>query len=135
MPTQVFPGSFNSLTEIAALIQQASKEAGLDECATYKIETSVDEACSNIIEHAYAGSTDGTIEITYTINSDRLTIVLKDHGQPFNPKSIPSPDTKAPIEDRKAHGMGLYMMRKWMDEITFEFRDGTNILTMVKFLG
>lgn len=104
--------------------------------ATYKVETAVDEACSNIIEHAYGGEDVGVIVCSYRLESDRLTIELKDTGKPFNPASIPAPDTGAPLSERKANGLGLYFMQQMMDEIDFHSDpEEGNVLRMVKYKG
>lgn len=135
MPTVEFPGRYDSLEKIAFLVQQAAQEFGLDSCAAYGVETAVDEACSNIIEHAYGGENKGTIELTYEIVGSELIITLKDSGRKFNPKKINPPNLTAPLKNRQAHGLGLYFMRQWMDEIRFERIQGRNILTMIKRKG
>lgn len=130
----VFPGRFSSLQDIAEFVRNAAKEAGLDRCATYTVETAVDEACSNIIEHAYGGENKGDIDCTCAIDESRLTIVLMDHGITFDPEAVPLPKTKAALEERKASGLGLYFMRQMMDEVHFDFqKDERNVLTMVKY--
>lgn len=133
MPTSKFPASFESLSKIRKFIQQATDEAGLDESSTYAVKLAVDEACSNIIEHAYGEESKGDIKCTYKIANDSLTIVLRDHGRPFDPDSIPEPNFGAPIEQLKPRGAGLFLMRKLMDKVEFKFDPHSgNILTMVK---
>jgi len=96
----------------------------------------VDEACTNIIEHAYGGEGRGDIEITWRISGDRLTVILHDYGRQFDPTDVPPPDIGASLEDRNARGLGLYFMRRLMDEVEFEFTPGSgNVLTMVKYRG
>ncbi|HTX79376.1 MAG TPA: ATP-binding protein [Longilinea sp.] len=133
MPTLTFPGRYDSLNKIASFIRQAAQEAQLSDFATYEVETAIDEACSNIIEHAYGGEDRGTIECTYEVSDDRLTIVLRDHGKPFDPSKVPTPDLKSPLGNRKTHGLGLYIMRQWMDKVEFDKTKDTNILTMIKY--
>ena len=135
MPTMEFPGRYDSLEKIAELVQQAAQELGLDSCAAYAVETAVDEACSNIIEHAYGGENKGKIELTYSIEGNELIITLRDNGKRFNPKRVSSPNLNAPLKNRQAHGLGLFFMRQWMDEIRFERVKGYNVLTMVKRKG
>lgn len=135
MPTVVFPGRYDSLEKIANLIQQAAMEFGLDSCAAYGVETAVDEACSNIIEHAYGGENKGSIELTYEIADRELIITLKDSGKRFNPKKIAPPNLTAPLKNRQPHGLGLFFMRQWMDEIRFERNAGYNVLIMIKRKG
>ncbi|HEY9076723.1 MAG TPA: ATP-binding protein [Anaerolineaceae bacterium] len=130
--TQVFPGRCSSLEKIAEFVRTAAQQAGLDDFATYQVETAVDEACSNIIEHAYQ-NTEGEIICTCREEIDRLIITLQDQGQPFDGSNIPEPDLCCDLESRSNHGLGLYFMRKWMDEVRFEYDPALgNKLTMIK---
>jgi serine/threonine-protein kinase RsbW len=135
MPTMEFPGRYDSLEKIAITVQKAAQELGLDSCAAYAVETAVDEACSNIIEHAYGGENKGTIRLTYDISGNELIIVLIDSGKKFDPKKIAKPNLHAPLKDRQTHGLGLYFMRQWMDEVRFDHVEGFNVLTMIKRKG
>jgi len=133
MTTVVFPGRYESLAKIGEYIRRVAMNAGFDSLSTYTVETAVDEACSNIIEHAYGGEERGDIECTCSETADKLTIILCDQGEPFDPNSVSEPDLSLPLEDRDNHGLGLYFMRKWMDEIHFEQRPGGgNIVKMIK---
>ena len=135
MEHAIFPGRYENLEKICDLVTTQATQAGFDDTAVYAIQTAVDEACSNIIEHAYQGEDSGTIDITVTTNDDCLTIRLIDQGIPFNPINIPEPDISASLAERDNHGLGLYFMRKLMDDVCFEFSEGTgNVLTMVKCL-
>lgn len=129
----IFSGNYNSLPEIAKYIHKACEQAGFDSCTTYYVETAIDEACSNIIEHAYCGENIGDIQCSCHIHDKDLTIILKDKGKSFNPQEIPTPDTKAPLEDRENHGLGLYFIYKIMDKVQFHSsRRAGNTLTLVK---
>lgn len=132
MPKFTFPGRYESLAQIASLIRQATQELGLSSLDSYTVEMAVDEACTNIIEHAYGGEGRGEIELEYRIEGDALIITLRDHGKPFNPQKIRPPNKKAPLKRRRNHGLGLYFIYQWMDDVRFEFGKGTNTLTMVK---
>lgn len=133
MPSQIFPGVFDSLPHIASFVLAIAQEAGFDGFDLYQIETGVDEACSNIIEHAYCGDCSGLIEIDCTASDDKLVITIRDHGMPFDPKSIRKPNLTSKLKDRCEHGLGIYMMQQWMDEVEYQFFPGTNILTLVKY--
>lgn len=80
-----FSGKYDSLAHIADFVREAAVEAGLENFQLYAVETAVDEACSNIIEHAYGGENKGLIDCTCITSNEGLTIILKDMGQPFNP--------------------------------------------------
>ena len=133
LQTATFPGRFASLANISKFVARAARAAGLDERAVYAVQTAVDEACSNIIEHAYGGEGRGPIECTCRIDDDGLTVTLRDYGRPFDPTCVPRPDIHASLEDRQEGGLGLYMMRQLMDEVRFGPPcDSSNVLTMVK---
>jgi serine/threonine-protein kinase RsbW len=133
MTTEVFPGRFESLPKIRDFVVSAAISAGLNDLDVYAVELAVDEACSNIIEHAYGGEGVGDIQCTCRVSEDDLTIILKDNGQPFEPESIPEPNFSGPLEDLKPGGAGLFLMRKMMDKVQFEFTpDYGNTLVMVK---
>ena len=133
MPTEKFAANFESLENIGEFIDKAAEEAGFDESETYAVQLAVDEACSNIIEHAYGGENQGDIKCTYKVNSNGLTIILRDKGRSFDPDSIGEPNFGAPIDQLKPRGAGLFLMRKLMDEVKFEFNpESGNVLTMVK---
>jgi anti-sigma regulatory factor (Ser/Thr protein kinase) len=134
--TKTFPGRYASLAEIAGFVREAAAELGLDDFGAYMVETAVDEACSNIIEHAYGGEGVGDIEVTVRIGKNDLTVALRDHGRPFSPEQVPEPDIHAGLEEQPGHGLGLYLIRKWMDEVKFEFSpEMGNVLKLVKYKG
>ncbi|HBF40754.1 MAG TPA: ATP-binding protein [Anaerolineaceae bacterium] len=132
MPTMIFPGNYESLEKIAEFVTAEARASGLNRTQVFAVETAVDEACSNIIEHAYGGEGIGDIHCTTISEPERFTIVLEDHGRGFDPATVPDPDLSAPLRDRKSHGLGFYMMCQWMDEVRFDFHENRNRLTMVK---
>lgn len=131
--TITFPGRFDSLARISQFVTHVAGAAGLGPTAVFAVEMAVDEACTNIIEHAYGGEGRGDIECTCQIDGDGLTVRLRDHGRPFDPSSVPEPDIYAGLEERREGGLGLFLIRKLMNEVHFEFTpESGNVLTMVK---
>ena len=134
--SRTFPGRFDSLADIGEFVTRAAEAAGLDEDAVYAVQIAVDEACSNIIEHAYGGEGRGAIECTCQVCDDALAVTLRDQGRPFDPSGVPEPDLNAELKDRTGGGLGLYFMRQLMDEVRFAFTPGSgNIVTLVKRVG
>jgi serine/threonine-protein kinase RsbW len=106
---------------------------GFQDFDLYAVELAVDEACSNIIEHSYGGENKGDIELTCDSNERSLVIILRDRGTPFDPSIIPEPNFGLNIDQLKPGGAGLFLMRKMMDEVYFDFSQGSgNVLTMIK---
>jgi len=131
----VVPGQFERLTEIAAFVTQAAREAGLNDDEVFHVEMAVDEACSNVIEHAYA-SRSGDIDLACTCPAaGQFEVVIRDSGQPFEPAEVSAPNVGPPpdLDNLNEGGLGLYFMRKLMDEVRFEYVPGQgNRLTMLK---
>lgn len=132
MTSRTFPGRFESLAQIAEYVRLEAKAAGLSYKETFELETAVDEAVSNIIEHAYGGEGIGEIQCQCNRIEDGLEIILEDSGKPFDPSCVPVPDLNAQLKNRKNHGLGYFLMCQMMDEVHFEFLDNKNKLTLIK---
>jgi serine/threonine-protein kinase RsbW len=133
MPTRLFPGRFDMLEEIGALVVQTAKDAGFNSKDCYALQLAVDEACTNIIEHGYGGEGRGEIECSCDLIDNNFTIVLRDWGKSFSPEDVPVPDFNVPLEELQSRGAGLYLIQKIMDEVRFEFKTPNgNTITMVK---
>ncbi len=128
-----FPGRFTSLAEISEFVSRAINEIGFDETTAYMILVAVDEACTNIIEHAYGGEGRGDIQCSCDVSEGSLKITLRDQGKPFDPTTVPEPDFSVPLHELECRGAGLVLIQKIMDEIIFVSTPaGENVLTMIK---
>ena len=133
MLKKVFPGVFASLAQISDFIAENTKLAGFDDKETYGVQLAVDEACSNIIEHAYGSGTEGEIGCVCLPSEEGITIVLKDTGRTFSPDEVPELDVGVPLFELGDRGAGLFLIKKLMDEVEFEFPvTGGTTLTMTK---
>jgi anti-sigma regulatory factor (Ser/Thr protein kinase) len=136
MSTFTFDASFDNLDEIREFVGEAARRGGFSDKEIYSIQLAADEASSNIIEHAYAGVGNGKIEIDCSISETELKIVMRDHGRSFDPSTVPEPNVKADLSERKIGGLGMYLMRKLMDEVSYKSSaDAGNVLTMIKRTG
>ncbi len=121
------------LADIASFVEQAARASGLDENQMFDIQMAVDEACTNVIQHAYHGRPDGTIDITCERVRQEFIVTIRDYGDPFDPKKVARPKTRHPLARRSVGGLGLFFMHKLMDGVKFDFSsDHGNRLTMVK---
>jgi serine/threonine-protein kinase RsbW len=133
MKSVQFAAKFEYLDEIRDFVGEVARAGGFSDKDVYNIQLATDEAASNIIEHAYENQSDGVLELSCGMRGDVITIILIDHGESFDPSEIPLPDLKADLSDRKIGGLGIFLMRKLMDEVRYEPRsDKSNILTMTK---
>jgi len=108
------------------------KKSGFDQREALEVQLAVEEACTNIVLHAYEGKA-GFIYVSIWIEKDRLKIMIADDGPPFDPTEhvtfhhITHDDIEGPVG-----GWGIGLIRTLMDEITYERRPGKNILCLVK---
>ena len=137
MQTMQFAAKFEYLDEIRDFVGDIARSGKFSDKDVYNIQLAADEAASNIIEHAYEGVSDGVLEISCGLKNDELTIILVDHGESFDPSDIPMPNLKADLSERKIGGLGLYLMRKLMDKVSYEVdvKNNRNTLTLIKRRG
>lgn len=133
MQTVQFAAKFELLDEIREYVGNIARQGGFNDKDIYNIQLATDEAASNIIEHAYENTSDGILELSCGIQGDTIRIILTDRGESFDPSEIPLPDLQADLADRKIGGLGIFLMRKLMDEVHYESKaDKSNTLTMIK---
>ena len=136
MPKTTFPARFEFLDEIRDFVAQVAREGGFTEKEIYSLQLAADEAASNIIEQAYEGITDASLDITCDMQGEMIIITMRDAGAPFDPSKVKQPNLKADLSERQIGGLGLYLMRKIMDEVRYESDAKTgNLLTMIKRRG
>ena len=126
------PARGDQLAVIGDFVTEVARQAGLGARAVYHVQAAVDEACANIIYHAYDFEGQGQIEVCCERTADDFVVTITDQGRPFDPASVPAPDVNAALDDRKEGGLGLYLMQQLMDEVEHEFRQSSNVLTMTK---
>ena len=123
------------LAQIREFVKETALESGFSEDVTGKIVLAVDEACTNIIKHAYKFSPDGNIIISIKFADSKFEISITDEGIHFNPASIPEPDIKEYYKQKKVGGLGVYLIRKLMDEVKYSTLTGNkNQVILVKYL-
>lgn len=120
------------LAEISKFVQRAAHACGLRGNACDDVQMAVDEACANVIEHAYQGKANGKIKIVCERRGNNFVVQIIDHGIPFDPKQIAKPILDAPLTERNIGGLGIFFMSKLMDQVDFDFSRGENVLTMLK---
>ena len=133
MQSVQFSAKFEFLDEIREFVGDIARAGGFGDKDVYNIQLAADEAASNIIEHAYEGVSEGLLELSCGVKGNTITIILVDHGESFDPSKVPLPDLKADLSERKIGGLGIFLMRKLMDEVRYEVKPNkNNVLTMTK---
>lgn len=132
MTRTTFPARFEFLDEIRDMVAKTARAGGFSEKTIYALQLAADEAATNIIEHAYAGIKNASLEITCDMQGDKIIITMHDSGKPFDSKTIKEPNLTADLAKRQIGGLGVYLMRKLMDSVNYESSKSGNLLTMTK---
>lgn len=95
------------------------------------INTALEEVFVNVSKYAYNDG--GVVEITLSKTNDKITFIFKDSGKKFNPLEKEDPNITASSEEREIGGLGIFMVKKIMDEVYYEYTNNQNVLTLVKY--
>lgn len=130
---RLFAGRYESLNEIREFVAEAAQTAQLDSKGIYAIQLAVDEACCNIIDHAYGGEGRGWIDCQVDVRSDGLLVTLIDQGKSFDPEGVPPPQIGKPLKEVKPRGVGLYLIKKMVDKMEYGSITGQgNVMRLFK---
>jgi len=128
------PARLSELENLVDFVLAAARREGLGEEETAAVHLAVDEACTNIINYSYSAGETGTIEVEHSPDPGSFTVIIRDHGRPFDPTLSPAPGLEADISRRPVGGLGIFLMKKSLDELRYRRRGGRNELTLVKNL-
>ena len=131
MPERTFPANVSALEDALAFTEEQLEAAGCPVNKVMQISVAIEEMFVNIAHYAYPGG-NGTVRYSIEHDGQGVTFRLADSGIPFNPLAKPDPDITLSAKERKIGGLGIYMMKKTMDEAVYEYTSGENILTMKK---
>lgn len=126
--------STEHLAEVRDFVAAHAENIGLTQKDISEIRLAVDEAYTNIIKHAYKNTPKEKVNIEIGSDSDHLWITLMDKGKSFDPSSYSEPDLMKRIKEKKRGGMGVYLIRKLMDQVQYNRKGHTNVIRMVKNL-
>ena len=130
-----FEADDSRLHDVLAFVEEELDSHGAGMKETMALTLAMEEAFVNVAHYAYEGQEGtGKAWVSLSFEGDEVTIVLKDKGMAFDPLSMSDPDIKATAEERAIGGLGIYMIKKSTDSVSYERKDGTNILTMKKVI-
>jgi anti-sigma regulatory factor (Ser/Thr protein kinase) len=118
------------LPRVMAAVDEFCESISASRQDAHSLRLAIEEAVSNVLQHGYGGLPRPVNLSMETTQPGRVRAVVTDRAPPFNPLSRPEVDTGQPLEERPIGGLGVHLVKKLMDAIHYERRDGQNILTM-----
>jgi anti-sigma regulatory factor (Ser/Thr protein kinase) len=108
--------------------EQFGRTQALPDDLRRRLLVALDEVLSNVARHG--GSSQGLVQVDFNLTGDTLTVTVEDEAEPFNPLDTPAPDTSSPLEQRKAGGVGIELVRTLLEGVRYEHIGGRNRLTL-----
>lgn len=124
----------DQLQRVASFVEEICEEVGLGADLVFNLNLVLEEAVTNVIMYAYTDESLHSIKITAIAGNGVLTLTVEDDGMAFDPTQVPDADVTLSAEERPIGGLGIFLIRKIMDEVAYERNGDCNTLTMRKKL-
>ena len=126
----------DNLPEVLTFVEEQLTALGCSKKIIMQIGIAVEEIFVNIASYAYDPQI-GPAVIRTEITEEPLSVIISfvDSGRPYDPLARPDPDVHLPASERRIGGLGIFMVKKSMDDVSYEYKDGQNILTIKKHIG
>jgi anti-sigma regulatory factor (Ser/Thr protein kinase) len=119
------------IPSISASLEEVMHTQGFSSEDILDTQLAVEEIITNIINHGYKNA-GGEIVISCRINVNQAEVRIRDNAPRFDPLSLPEPELDATVQDRKIGGLGVFLVRQVMDEISYRYENGQNVLVIIK---
>lgn len=120
--------------EVNAAFAEFAEEQAMPEPVRRSVSVALDELLANAHSHARAGRDPCSVTVEVALDQDRVTVILTDDGTPFDPFGQDAPDTTLSVEERPIGGLGIHLVGQLMDQVSYQRREGHNVVVLVKQL-
>jgi len=135
MSAQVTVSFKNQLAEIERLGQVVTEFAERHQWSPrtlFEVNVSLEELLTNVISYGYEDTQEHEIILRLSFADGEMTAEIEDDGRPFNPLEVAEPDLDIPLEERQVGGLGIFMVRKFMTDLTYQRHEGKNLVILKK---
>ena len=126
------PNDINTIPQLNEFIDTVCEELEIDMALAMSLNLAMEEAVVNVMDYAYPAGTEGEVNIEAIADETQLHFTISDSGKPFDPTAKEEVDTTLSAEERPIGGLGIHLIRQLMDNISYERKDGKNILRLSK---
>lgn len=121
----------NELERLEPFLEEFFQQNNLAQTPFSQINLALEEALANVIMYAYPEGTQGDVTLSMKAEDNAIQMEISDKGVPFNPLQQQETDLDVPLEERKIGGLGIHLIKEIMDSVTYEYREGRNVLRLV----
>ena len=122
----------DELTRISSFLEECADQWGMSMPVTMSLNLVLEEAFTNVVQYAYTDKNEHEIDLIVEKNGNELEIMLIDDGEPYDPTEQKEPDINLSAEERPIGGLGIFLIKKTMDDVKYFRKDEKNHLVMVK---
>jgi anti-sigma regulatory factor (Ser/Thr protein kinase) len=134
-PTTVrLSNDISELPRLARWVQDFCEDHELPPALAFSFDLALEEAVTNVITYGYPDQERHEIEVRMSVDGGTVRAEVTDDGRPFDPREVPPPDVKAPVDERPIGGMGTFLIRRSMDDVDYRVVDGRNHLILSRRL-
>lgn len=120
--------------KVNAAFAELAEKHGVSDGIRRSVNVAVDELLENVLSHGTGGRENASVVVEVELDDNRVNVCITDDGPPFDPFEMAEPDTTLSVEEREIGGLGIHLVRKLMDEVSYERRDGHNVVMLAKKL-
>lgn len=124
----------SALANLRAFIQSSLENYALSEIDRHQVTLAVEEVCANLIIHSHGCNPKDQIHLEIKDSEEKLIVEISDQGEAFNLLEYEMPDIQKVMVEKRKGGLGIILVRKIMDEIEFESKDGVNTCRLIKWI-
>jgi serine/threonine-protein kinase RsbW len=130
--TLIISNQINELSRVELFLEELGEEWDLNPGLVYSINLAIEEALTNTISYGYDDTEHHEIELDFSKTGSQLTINIQDDGHPYDPTSKEDPDITLSAEDRPIGGLGIFLIKKLMDQVEYRRSNDRNHLILTK---
>ncbi len=131
----ILHNDIQQIPQLADFVETIASESGMDQAMAMQVNLALEEAVTNVIMYAYPAGTDGLVDVEATLRVGEVEFLISDSGCPFDPTSRDEVDTSLSAEERPIGGLGVHLVRRIMDEVSYSRVDDRNMLRLIKKLS
>lgn len=132
--TLTLKNDVSELERVASFISALCLRNSIPPDTEYDLNLALDEIVANVARYAYPDGGEHQFSVQVTLNKEEFLARIEDDGVEFNPTEYPVPDLDSPLEERKAGGLGIYLVRQIMTSVEYQRVAGKNVITLRKKL-
>ena len=128
------PNDVQEVPQLAAFVDEICEAAGMDMATTMQMNLAIEEAVVNVMTYAYPAGMKGEVRIKAQTHDNYVEFMISDDGKPFDPTEVKDVDTSLSAEERNIGGLGVFLVKHYMDKVKYKYVDGQNVLQLRKNL-